>query len=161
MFLSWDAANQQTNLTLRDRQFVLKHGLRTLKIAQGNSHWSEEMAVEPRILSGLLYVPVATVAHVFGLEAIGDTLRVYLDPIISSITLTGASASMSGSITITSACDLKVTKKVDGDYSVFQLEGVSATTIAGKQVLSAWATVSGKQRLNDVPPVVELSLIHI
>jgi len=158
MFLSWDAANQQTSLTLGDRQYVLKDGLCTLKIAQGNSHWSEEMAVAPRILSGLLYVPVATVAHVFGLEAIGDTLRVYLDPIISSITLTGASTSTSGSITIMSACDLKVTKRADTDYCVIQLEGCSATTIAGKQVLSAWATVSAKQRLNDVPPVVELRL---
>ena len=158
MLLSWDAANQQTSLTLGDRQYVLKDGLRTLKIAQGNSHWSEEMAVAPRILSGLLYVPVATVAHVFGLEATGDALRVYLDPVISSITLTGASASTSGSITITSACDLKVTKTVDGDYWVFQLEGVSATTIANKRVLSAWATVSAKQRLNDIPPAVELRL---
>jgi N-acetylmuramoyl-L-alanine amidase/uncharacterized protein YraI len=158
ILLSWDAANQQTSLTLGDRQYVLKDGLHTLKIAQGNSHWSEEMAVAPRILSGLLYVPVATVAHVFGLEAIADALRVYLDPIISSITLAGTSASTPGSVTITSACDLKVTKTADGGYSVFQLEGVSATTIAGKQVLSAWATVSGKQRLNDTPPVVELRL---
>ncbi|MCX6084155.1 MAG: SH3 domain-containing protein, partial [Caldiserica bacterium] len=123
MLLSWDAANQQTSLTLGDRQYVLKDGLRTLKIAQDSNHWSEEMAVAPRILSGLLYVPVATVAHVFGLEAAGDAMRVYLDPIISSITLTGASASTSGSITITSACDLKVTKTADGDYCVFQLEG--------------------------------------
>jgi N-acetylmuramoyl-L-alanine amidase len=158
ILLSWDAANQQTSLTLGDRQYVLKDGLHTLKIAQGNSHWSEEMAVAPRILSGLLYVPVATVAHVFGLEAIGDPLRVYLDPIISSIALTGAPASASRSIRITSACDLKVTKTADGDYSVIQLEGVSAATISGKQVLSAWATVSGKERLNDVPPVVELRL---
>jgi N-acetylmuramoyl-L-alanine amidase/uncharacterized protein YraI len=158
LLLSWDAANQQTSLTLGDRQYVLKDGLHTLKIAQGNSHWSEEMAVAPRILSGLLYVPVATVAHVFGLEAIADALRVYLDPIISSITLTDASVNSSGSITITSACDLKVTKTVDGDYSVLKLEGVSATTISGKQVLSPWATVSGKQRLNDVSPVVELRL---
>jgi N-acetylmuramoyl-L-alanine amidase/uncharacterized protein YgiM (DUF1202 family) len=158
MLLSWDAANQQTSLTLGDRQYVLKDGLCTLKIAQDSNHWSEEMAVAPRILSGLLYVPVATVAHVFGLEATGDALRVYLDPIISSITLTGASASTSGSITITSACDLKVTKTSDGDYCVFQLEGVSAASIAGTQALSAWATVSTKQRLNDTPPVVELRL---
>ncbi|MCX6084520.1 MAG: N-acetylmuramoyl-L-alanine amidase, partial [Caldiserica bacterium] len=81
-----------------------------------------------------------------------------LDPIISSITLTGASASTSGSITITSACDLKVTKTADGDYCVFQLEGVSAASIAGTQALSAWATVSTKQRLNDTPPIVELRL---
>jgi len=158
ILLSWDAANQQTSLTLGDRQYVLKDGLHTLKIAQGNSHWSEEMAVAPRILSGLLYVPVATVAHVFGLEATGDALRVYFDPIISSITLTGTSAHTSGSITITSACDLKVTKTADGGYSVFQLEGVSATAIAGNHALSAWASVSTKQRQNDTPPVVELRL---
>jgi N-acetylmuramoyl-L-alanine amidase len=158
LLLSWDAVNQQTSLTLGDRQYVLKDGLSTLKIAQGNSHWSEEMAVAPRILSGLLYVPVATVAHVFGLEATEGALRAYLDPIISSITLTGASASTSGSITIMSASDLKVTKTADSDYCVIQLEGVSASTIAGKQVLSAWATVSGKQRLNDTSPVVELRL---
>jgi N-acetylmuramoyl-L-alanine amidase/uncharacterized protein YgiM (DUF1202 family) len=158
MLLSWDAANQQTSLTLGDRQYVLKDGLCTLKIAQDSNHWSEEMVVAPRILSGLLYVPVATVAHVFGLEATGDAMRVYLDPIISSITLTGTSASARGSITITSACDLKVTKTADGDYCVFQLEGVSAAPIAGKQALSAWATVSAKQRLNDTPPAVELRL---
>ncbi len=158
ILLSWDAANQQTSLTLGDRQYVLKDGLRTLKIAQGSNHWSEEMVVAPRILSGLLYVPVATVAHVFGLEATGDALRVYLDPIISSIAVTGTSESTTGSITITSACDLKVTKTADGDYCVFQLEGVSATAIAGTQALSAWATVSTKQRLNDIPPIVELRL---
>jgi N-acetylmuramoyl-L-alanine amidase/uncharacterized protein YgiM (DUF1202 family) len=158
MLLSWDAANQQTSLTLGDRQYVLKDGLRTLKIAQDSNHWSEEMVVAPRILSGLLYVPVATVAHVFGLEATGDALRVYLDPIISSITLAGTSASTPGSITITSASDLKVTKTADGDYCVFQFEGVSAASIIGKQALSAWATVSTKERLNDTPPVVELRL---
>jgi N-acetylmuramoyl-L-alanine amidase/uncharacterized protein YraI len=158
MLLSWDAANQQTSLTLGDRQYVLKDGLRTLKIAQESNHWSEEMVVAPRILSGLLYVPVATVAHVFGLEATGDGLRVYLDPIISSITLAGTSASTPGSITITSASDLKVTKTADGDYCVFQFEGVSAASIVGKQALSAWATVQAKQRLNDTPPVVELRL---
>lgn len=158
LLLSWDAVNQQTSLTLGDRQYVLKDGLRTLKIAQGNSHWSEEMAVAPSILSGLLYVPVATVAHVFGLEVAQGALRVYLDPIISSIALSGASASTSGSITIISASDLKVTKTVDGDYCIIQLQGVSASTIAGQQVLSTWATVSGKQRLNDISPVVELRL---
>ena len=158
MLLSWDAANQQTSMTLGDRQYVLKDGLRTLKIAQGDSHWSEEMAVAPRILSGLLYVPVATVAHVFGLEATGDALRVYLDPIISSIALTGASASTSGSITITSASDLRVAKKADGDYCTFQLEGVPATAITGSRTLSAWASVSAKQRVNDVPPFVEVRL---
>jgi N-acetylmuramoyl-L-alanine amidase len=156
MLLSWDAANQQTSLTLGNRQYVLKDGLRTLKIAQDSDHWSEEMLVAPKILSGLLYVPVATVAHVFGLQATGDALRVYLDPIISSIALTGASASASGSITITSACDLNVTKTLDGDYCIFQLEGVSAASIAGQQALSAWATVSAKQRLNDIPPIVEI-----
>jgi uncharacterized protein YgiM (DUF1202 family) len=156
MLLSWDAANQQTSLTLGNRQYVLKDGLRTLKVAQDSNHWSEEMLVAPKILSGLLYVPVATVAHVFGLQATGDALRVYLDPIISSIALTGASASASGSITITSACDLNVTKTVDGDYCVFQLEGVLAASIGGQQALSAWATVSAKQRLNDIPPIVEL-----
>jgi N-acetylmuramoyl-L-alanine amidase/uncharacterized protein YraI len=158
MLLSWDAANQQTSLTLGDRQYVLKDGLRTLKIAQDSNHWSEEMVVAPRILSGLLYVPVATVAYVFGLEATGDALRVYLDPIISSITLAGTSASTPGSITITSASDLKVTKTADGDYCVFQFEGVSAASIVGKQALSAWATVQAKQRLNDTPPVVEIRL---
>ncbi|MBA4365648.1 MAG: hypothetical protein C0398_06595 [Coprothermobacter sp.] len=158
MLLSWDAANQQTSLTLGNRQYVLKDGLRTLKIAQDSNHWSEEMLVAPKILSGLLYVPVATVAHVFGLQAAGDALRVYLDPIISSIALTGASASASGSITITSACDLNVTKTVDGNYCVFQLEGVSAASIAGQQALSAWATVSAKQRLNDIPPIVEMRI---
>lgn len=158
MLLSWDAANQQTSLTLGNRQYVLKDGLRTLKIAQDSNHWSEEMLVAPKILSGLLYVPVATVAHVFGLQAAGDALRVYLDPIISSIALTGASASASGSITITSACDLNVTKTVDGNYCVFQLEGVSAVSIAGQQALSAWATVSAKQRLNDIPPIVEMRI---
>ena len=158
MLLSWDAANQQTSLALGDRQYVLKDGLRTLKIAQGSNHWSEEMVVAPRILSGLLYVPVATVAHVFGLEATGDALRVYLDPIISSITLAGTSASTPGSITIMSASDLKVTKTADGNYCVFQFEGVSAASILGKQALSAWATVQAKQRLNDTPPVVELRL---
>ena len=158
MLLSWDAANQQTSLTLGDRQYVLKDGLRTLKIAQGSNHWSEEMDVAPRILSGLLYVPVATVAHVFGLEATGDALRVYLDPIISSITLTGVSASRPGSITITSVSDLKVTKTADGNSCVFRLEGVFATAITGKQVLSPWATAQTKQRLNDMSPFVELRL---
>ena len=158
MLLSWDAANQQTSMTLGDRQYVLKDGLRTLKIAQGDSHWSDEMTVAPRILSGLLYVPVATVAHVFGLEATGDALRVYLDPVISSIALTGASANAPGSITITSTSDLRVTKKADGDYCTFQLEGVSASAIAGNRVLSTWASVSAKQRVNDVPPVVEVRL---
>lgn len=158
LLLSWDAANQQTSLTLGDRQYVLKDGLRTLKIAQGDSHWSEEMVVAPRILSGLLYVPVATVAHVFGLEATGDALRFYLDPIISSIVLTGASASTSASITITSASDLKVTKTADGDYCIIEFEGISATTIAGTRALSAWATVSAKQRVNDIPPAVKLRL---
>ncbi|MFZ2412830.1 MAG: N-acetylmuramoyl-L-alanine amidase [Candidatus Cryosericum sp.] len=160
ILLSWDAANQQTSLTLGDRQYVVKDGLRTLKIAQGDSHWSEEMAVAPRILSGLLYVPVATVAHVFGLEVSGDALRVYLDPIISSISATGISAGSSGSITITSASDLKVTKTEDesGDYCTFQLEGVSATAIAGNHSLSDWATVSAKQRSNDTPPVIEIRL---
>jgi len=158
MLLSWDATNQQTSLTLGDRQYVLKDGLRTLKIAQGNSHWSEEMVIAPRILSGLLYVPVATVARVFGLEATGNALRMYLDPIISSIILTGTSASTSGRITITSAFDLKVTKTADGDYCVFQLEGVSVAAMAGKHALSSWATVQAKQRVNDTPPVVELRL---
>lgn len=158
ILLSWDAANQQTSLTLGDRQYVVKDGLRTLKIAQGDSHWSEEMAVAPRILSGLLYVPVATVAHVFGLEVSGDALRVYLDPIISSIRVTGTSGGSPGSITITSASDLKVTKSEDGDSCVFRLEGVSATAIAGNQLLAAWATVSTKQRSNDTPPVIEIRL---
>ncbi|MCX6097535.1 MAG: N-acetylmuramoyl-L-alanine amidase [Caldiserica bacterium] len=158
MLLSWDAANQQTSLTLGDRQYVLKEGLRTLKIAQGTNHWSEEMVVAPRILSGLLYVPVATVAHVFGLEASGDALRVYLDPIISSIVLAGTSDSKSGSITITSASDLRVTKTADGDYCVFRLEGVAASAVAGNRSLSTWATVSARQRLNDVAPSVELRL---
>ncbi|MHB8107422.1 MAG: N-acetylmuramoyl-L-alanine amidase [Candidatus Cryosericum sp.] len=156
--LSWDAVNQQTSLTLGDRQYVLKDGLRTLKIAQGNSHWSEQMADAPRILSGLLYVPMATVAHVFGLEATEGALRVYLDPIISSIALTGASASNSGNITIMSSSDLHVTKTADGDYCIIQLQGVSASTIAGQQVLSSWATVSGKQRLNDISPIIEVRL---
>src|SRR5450756_1553601 len=158
ILLSWDAANQQTSLTLGDRQYVLKDGLHTLKIAQGNSHWSEEMVIAPRILSGLLYVPVATVARVFGLEATGNALRMYLDPIISSIILTGTSASTSGRITITSVFDLKVTKTADGDYCVFQLEGVSVAAMAGKYALSSWATVQAKQRVNDTPPVVELRL---
>jgi N-acetylmuramoyl-L-alanine amidase len=158
MLLSWDAANQQTSLTLGNRQYVLKDGLCTLKIGQDGNHWSEEMLVPPKILSGLLYVPVATVAHVFGLQATGDALRVYLDPIISSIVLTGASASTPGSITITSACDLNVTKSADGEYCIFKLEGVLAGPITGQQVLSAWATVSAKQRLNDVPPIVEMRL---
>jgi N-acetylmuramoyl-L-alanine amidase/uncharacterized protein YgiM (DUF1202 family) len=158
MLLSWDAANQQTSLTLGDRQYVLKDGLRTLKIAQDSNHWSEEMLVAPQILSGLLYVPVATVAHVFGLQATGDALRVYLDPIISSIVLTGASASASGSVTITSSCDLNVTKTVDGDCYVFRMEGVLDPSIAGRQTLSAWATVSARQRLNDTPPIVEIRI---
>lgn len=156
--LSWDAANQQTSLTLGDRQYVLKDGLRTLKIAQGSNHWSEEMLVAPRIMSGLLYVPIATVAQVFGLEATGDALRVYLDPVISSIALAGILGSTLQSITITSTCDLKVTKTVEGEYCLFQVEGVSAATITGTQVLSPWVTVSAKQRLADIPPVIQLRL---
>ncbi|MCX6063742.1 MAG: N-acetylmuramoyl-L-alanine amidase [Caldiserica bacterium] len=158
VLLSWDAANQQTSLTLGDRQYVLKEGLRTLKIAQGSNHWSEEMVVAPRILSGLLYVPVATVAHVFGLEASGDALRVYLDPIISSIVLAGTSDTESGSITITSTSDLRLTKTTEGDYCVFQLEGVAASAIADNRALSTWADVAVRQRINDVPPSVELRL---
>jgi N-acetylmuramoyl-L-alanine amidase len=156
ILLSWDAANQQTSLTLGDRQYVLKDGLRTLKIAQDTNHWSEEMLVAPRILSGLLYVPVATLAHVFGLQATGDALRVYLDPIISSVALSGASTIASGSVTITSSCDLNVTKTVDGDCYIFRMEGVLDASIAGQQMLSAWATVSARQRLNDTPPIVEI-----
>ena len=158
ILLSWDAANQQTSLTLSDRQYVLKDGLRTLKIAQDTSHWSEEMLVAPRILSGLLYVPVATLAHVFGLQATGDALRVYLDPIISSVVLSGASTSASGSVTITSSCDLNVTKTVDGSCCIFRMEGVLDASIAGQQMLSAWATVSARQRLNDIPPIVEIRI---
>ncbi|MCX6084825.1 MAG: N-acetylmuramoyl-L-alanine amidase, partial [Caldiserica bacterium] len=158
VLLSWDAANQQTSLTLGDRQYVLKEGLRTLKIAQGSNHWSEEMVVAPRILSGLLYVPVATVAHVFGLEASGDALRVYLDPIISSIVLAGTSDTRSGNITISSASDLRLTKTTDGDYCTFQLEGVATPAVGGNRSLSTWADVAVKQRINDVPPSIELRL---
>jgi N-acetylmuramoyl-L-alanine amidase len=151
ILLSWDAVNQQTSFTLGNRQYVLKDGLRTLKIAQETSHWSEEMKVAPRIAGGLLYVPLATIARVFELSVAGDALRVYLDPIISSIAVTGAS-----DITVTSAADLKVIKKADGDYVIFDLEGVPAAAISGKHALASWATMSVRSRVNDTPPVVEL-----
>jgi N-acetylmuramoyl-L-alanine amidase len=158
ILLSWDASNQQTSFTLGDRQYVLKDGLRTLKIAQGSSHWSEEMKVAPRIAGGLLYAPLATVARVFGLNVTRDALRVYLDPVITSIAVTRASGAVLGEATITSASDLKVTKKLDGDELVFDIEGVPGAAIAGKQALASWATVSVHTRVDDTPPVVELRL---
>ncbi|MHB8071615.1 MAG: N-acetylmuramoyl-L-alanine amidase [Candidatus Cryosericum sp.] len=158
ILLSWDASNQQTSFTLGDRQYVLKDGLRTLKIAQNSSHWSEEMKVAPRIVSGLLYVPLSTISRVFGLNVAGDALRVYLDPIITSVAVTGASGAASREVTITSASDLKVTKRLDGDDLVFDIEGVPGTVITGKQVLASWATVSVRSRIDDSPPAVELRL---
>ena len=157
ILLSWDATNQQTSLTLGDRQFVLKDGLRTLKIAQGDNHWNEEMAVAPRLVSGLLYVPVATVAHMFSLEASGDALRVYLDPVISSISLTGALRSVLGSVTVTSGSDLKVKKTADGDYSILQFDGVMSVA-AGTQSLASWVSVTSTKRQNDMPPNVKLRI---
>ncbi len=158
ILLSWDASDQQTSFTLGDRQYVLKDGLRTLKIAQGNSHWSEEMTVAPRIMSGLLYVPLATVARVFGLNVTGDALRVYLDPVVNSIAVAGGSGTTSGEVTITSVSNLKVTKKIEGGDVVFDVEGIPGAAISGKQVLTSWATVSVRSRVDDTPPVIELRL---
>ena len=158
ILLSWDASDQQTSFTLGERQYVLKDGLRTLKIAQGSSHWSEDMKVAPRIVGGLLYVPLATVARVFGLSVGGDALRVYLDPIITSIVVTGASSPASGEVTITSASDLKITKKADGADLVFDIDGVPGTAIGSNQALASWASVSVRSRADDKSPVVELRL---
>lgn len=157
ILLSWDATNQQTSLTFGDRQFVLKDGLRTLKIAQGDSHWNEEMTVAPRLVRGLLYVPVATIAHIFSLEASGDALRVYLDPVISSISLTGGSASVPDSITVISENDLKLTKTADGDEAILQLDGVMSMA-AGTRSLASWVSVSSTKRQNDTPPCVKLQI---
>lgn len=157
LLLYWDAANQQTSLTFGDRQYVVKDGLRTLKIAQGDNHWNEEMAVAPKIVGGLLYVPVATVSHMFSLEVSGDALRVYLDPIISSISLTGASGTAPGSVTVTAAGDLKVTKTGDGNDTVLQFEGVMSTA-PGTQSLASWLSIDATARRNDVPPVIKLRI---
>lgn len=158
ILLSWDASDQQTSFTLGDRQYVLKDGLRSLKVAQNSSHWSEEMTVAPRIVGGLLYVPLATVARVFGLSVFGDALRVYLDPVITSLVVTGASGAASGRVTIASSSDLKVTKKLEGTDLVFDIEGVLAAAIPGKQALTSWATVSTRPRADNSSPVVELRL---
>jgi N-acetylmuramoyl-L-alanine amidase len=157
LLLSWDAANQQTSLTFGGRQYVVKDGLRTLKIAQGDNHWNEEMAVAPKIVGGLLYVPTATVAHVFSLDVTGDALRVYLDPIISSISLTGASDTAPRSITLTAASDLKVTKSGEGDDTLLQFEGVISPAL-GTGPLASWLSIVSTARKNDVPPSVGLRI---
>lgn len=158
ILLSWDAANQQTGLTLGDRQYVLKDGLRTLKVAQGDNHWNEDMAAAPRLVGGLLYVPVSTVAHILSLEVSGDALRVYLDPVILSIALTGAVEQAPGSVTLTSMSSLKVTKAADGDgYTRIRFNGVLSGG-AGSQSLAPWLSVAKADRRNDVEPEVTLRI---
>lgn len=159
LLLSWDATNQQTSFTVGDKQYVLKDGLRTLKIAQGTSHWNETMGVAPKILRGLLYVPLGTVCHIFGLELSGDALRVYLDPLVTSLSLSGANASSpSGVITVTAAENLKITKSSGDGYVTFDLAGVPAASTIGHQPLASWATVSTQSRVNDISPRIELRL---
>lgn len=79
--LLWDAINRQTSFTLDNRQYVLKDGLKTLKIAQESSRWNEDMVLAPRLVGGFLYVPVATIARVFNLSVLADALRIYLNPL--------------------------------------------------------------------------------
>lgn len=79
--LLWDAINRQTSFTLGNRQYVLKDGLKTLKVAQESSRWNEDMVLAPRLIGGSLYVPVATIAHVFNLSVSADVLRIYLNPL--------------------------------------------------------------------------------
>lgn len=159
VLLSWDAVNQQTSFTIGNRQYILKDGLRTLKIAQGSNRWNETMSTAPKIMRGLLYVPVGTLCHIFGLELSGDILHVYLDPIVTSLTLTGANASSpSGVITITATESLKITKSVSNGYATFALNGVPAASTIGHESLVPWMTVSVQPRTNDVPPVIKLQI---
>ena len=152
LLLSWDAVNQQTSLTIQDRQYVLKDGLRTLKIAQGTSHWGEEMAAPPHLLNGLLYVPVATAAHMFGLEATANAGGIYMDPVITSMTVSGTGAT--ATVTLVSALPLHVSKVADATSCTFEVEGTSAVKLQGLQSLTQWASVSSQPRSGEQPPAV-------
>lgn len=152
LMLSWDAANQQTSLTVQDRQYVLKDGLRTLKIAQGTSHWGEEMAAPPHLLNGLLYVPVATAAHMFGLEATANASGIFMDPVITSMTVSGTGAT--ATVTLVSALPLRVSKTADATSCTFEVEGTSAVKLQGSQTLTQWASVSSRPRSGEQPPAV-------
>lgn len=154
--LSWDATNQQTSLTIQDRQYVLKDGLRTLKIAQGTGHWGEEMAAPPHLLNGLLYVPVATAAHMFGLEATSDAGGIYMDPVITSMTVSGTGAN--SSVTLASALPLRISKTEDATSCTFEVEGTSAVKLQGTQALTQWASVSTRPRSGERPPAV---IVHV
>jgi N-acetylmuramoyl-L-alanine amidase/uncharacterized protein YgiM (DUF1202 family) len=156
--LSWDASEQQTSLVFGEHSYVLKEGDFTLKVAEGSSRWTEDMAAAPRLINGLLFVPVSTVCRVFGLRAVDGLLRIHLDPLIASVHFSGDRARPSGSIAVSSTTDLHVAQVKRDGFTVIRFQGDLVTPASASPVLADWIAMSAYPRVGGSPPMLELRL---